>query len=156
MGYGYSGYSAPYGGGYGYSSGYSYPAAYGYSSGYYPYNSGYGTAYPGTAYPGFGAGTLTYGQGVSGYQSSYYTPSTSDNRARLRVRLPEANATLTIDGDPTQQTGSEREFVTPPLEPGKTFTYTIKARWMQGNEPVEKTQKVEVRANQVSQAEFSR
>jgi uncharacterized protein (TIGR03000 family) len=152
-GYGPGSYS--YGMGYGYASpyapGYSSPYGYGFS----PYSPGYGPTYLGTGYPGYGPNGLTYGPGVSGYQSSYYTPAT-DNRARIRVRLPEANATLTIDGDATQQTGSDREFITPPLEQGKTFTYTLKARWMQGNEPVEKTQKVEVRANQVSQAEFTR
>src|SRR5260370_346946 len=138
----------------------------GYSGGSQPYvnygpgfNSygmgyGYGPTYQGPIYPGYGPNALTYGQGVPGYQSSYFTPAT-DNRARLRVRLPAA-ATLSIDGDATQQTGADRDCITPPLEPGKTFTYTLKAQWQQGDEPVEKTQKVEVRANQVSQADFRR
>jgi len=110
-------------------------AGYGYGS--YPrYPSGYSQPY-------YSGGTYAYPQGYSGQyvpdvvteapgdrttQSGYYAPA-SDNRARLRVRVP-ADATVWIDGDPTQQTGPERDFLTPPLEPG-TYTYTLKGRWMQ-------------------------
>jgi outer membrane protein assembly factor BamB len=46
--------------------------------------------------------------------------------ATLRVLLP-ADAVLTIDEAPTRQTGPERRFITPPLMPGKTYSYTL--RW---------------------------
>ncbi len=48
--------------------------------------------------------------------------------ATIRVKLP-AKARLLFDDHETQQTGGERLFETPPLEPGKTFQYTLKATW---------------------------
>jgi uncharacterized protein (TIGR03000 family) len=153
-GYGYRnyGYGYPYYGGYGYGSAYVYPSAV-YNSYYVP-SVNVVPAYPETT------------------QSLYYTPGTdvrpandvqpggditppAGNRARVHVRLP-ADATLLVDGDATQQTGAERDFVTPPLTPGTTYTYTLKARWMQGDQPVEKTLKVDVQANQTSLADFNR
>ena len=37
------------------------------------------------------------------------------------------NAEVRIEGVLTKQTGAKRQFKTPPLEPGKTYSYTIKA-----------------------------
>jgi len=48
--------------------------------------------------------------------------------ATLRVILP-AGAKLLIDAYEARQTGTERVFETPPLEPGKTFEYTLVATW---------------------------
>jgi len=142
----YGGYGGFYGLGYGYG---------------YPYYGGYGGYYGGYDYPS----TVYYNDTYvvpNTTQSLYFTPdqttttAVTDNRARIRVRVP-SDAALWIDGQPTQQTGSAREFVTPPLDdPSTTYTYTMKARWMQGTEPVEKTMKVDVRANQTSVADFMR
>jgi uncharacterized protein (TIGR03000 family) len=54
-------------------------------------------------------------------------------RARLRVLLPQDNATLTIEGKPTEQTGTTRMFESPPLDPAKNYTYTLVAKWMPNN-----------------------
>jgi len=169
-------------GGSGWHGGYS---GYGHSYGYYPHQSGLSIGfYAGPSYGyrpySYGSYPSYYASGYSGYyypspayygdeyvpsdatitRSGYYAPSTdalaaSDNRARIHVRLP-ADATLWVDGDATQQAGAERDFTTPPLTPGTTYQYTLKARWMQGNDPVEKTMKVDVRANETSQADFMR
>jgi len=48
--------------------------------------------------------------------------------ATLDVRLP-AGAVLYIQGKKTSQTGSERHFVTPALEAGQKYRYTLKAAW---------------------------
>src|SRR5438046_1893237 len=53
------------------------------------------------------------------------------DKALLVVRLP-AGATLTIDSTPTKQTGAERTFLSPPLTPGKTYAYELKATWEEG------------------------
>ncbi len=53
------------------------------------------------------------------------------NQALLVVRLP-AGATLTVDSSPTRQTGPERTFLSPPLTPGKTYSYELKATWEEG------------------------
>jgi len=66
------------------------------------------------------------------------------------------DAALWVDGVATQQSGADRDFVSPPLTPGQTFTYELKARWMQDGQPVEKTLKVDVRANETSRADFMR
>jgi uncharacterized protein (TIGR03000 family) len=51
--------------------------------------------------------------------------------AQLRVKLP-ANAKLSIDEQPTKASGPERLFVTPPLQEGKTFAYTLKWTYPSG------------------------
>src|SRR5262245_22956888 len=50
----------------------------------------------------------------------------AEGQATMTIKLP-ANATLTIGGHATGLTGSERIFVSPPLKPGKTYTYQFKA-----------------------------
>jgi uncharacterized protein (TIGR03000 family) len=60
-------------------------------------------------------------------------PAADKQTATLRVLLPQDDATLTIEDKPTKQTGSERSFVSPPLEPGKSYTYTLVAKWMPNN-----------------------
>lgn len=80
-------------------------------------------------------------------------PQAIDNRAQIRVLVP-AEAILWFDGAPTNQQGPEREFVTPALSPGKDFHYSIKARWMQGGQPVERTIEISVRANETTTADF--
>jgi uncharacterized protein (TIGR03000 family) len=49
--------------------------------------------------------------------------------ARLRVFLP-AEAKLSIEGSETTSTGAERLFESPPLLPGKTYLYTLKAEYL--------------------------
>jgi uncharacterized protein (TIGR03000 family) len=50
-----------------------------------------------------------------------------DKTATILVRLPDAKVKLTVDGSPLTQTGKERKFVTPPLVPGKRYSYTFVA-----------------------------
>ena len=69
--------------------------------------------------------------------------------AYLRVLLPQADAELKIEGAPTKQTGTTRLFVSPPLEPGRNFTYTLTAVWEPNNYThITRTRKVTVRAGQ--------
>ena len=158
-GYGYGGYGIGYGlGGYGYS-GYGYS---GYGSGYRGYNSGYGLS---GSYPLY---SPSYGQGIinpdpatvdpspqplDSRQSGYYAPETPDNSARVRVFLPP-DAKLWIGGEETTKGGEERTFTSPALIAGKSYTYQIKAVWMQDGKQVEKTQKVKVQANETSNVTF--
>jgi uncharacterized protein (TIGR03000 family) len=69
--------------------------------------------------------------------------------ATIVVSLP-ANATLTVDGTPTTSTSAQRTLVTPALEDG-TYVYTLRAQF----EGQTQTQDVQVRAGQISQAQFS-
>ena len=74
--------------------------------------------------------------------------ATAEKRAvKLRVLLPYANATLTVDGAATKTTGSTRVFVSPPIEPGRDHTYTLAAVWQPNNyTTITRTRKVVVRA----------
>ncbi len=65
--------------------------------------------------------------------------------ATLAVTLP-ADATLTIDGRATNSTSSNRLFVSPPLEPGKDYYYTLKAEFRRAGKTISVRQKVFVRA----------
>jgi uncharacterized protein (TIGR03000 family) len=51
----------------------------------------------------------------------------------IKVILPRANAQLSIQGQPTRQTGTERTFVSPPLEPGREYEYKMIAVWEPNN-----------------------
>jgi uncharacterized protein (TIGR03000 family) len=74
------------------------------------------------------------------------TPAQQDNAAHLMVYVP-ANAQLWFNGTPTQLTGTQREFFSPPLTPGQMYHYEIRARWMENGRPVDVTRTVAVQAN---------
>lgn len=79
-----------------------------------------------------------------------FTPAT----ATVTVTVPES-ATVLLDGSPTTQTGTQRQFVTPPLAPGKNFYYDIEARWAAADgRPVDHTKKVLVTAGANVQVNF--
>src|SRR5215469_5095049 len=57
-------------------------------------------------------------------------PATEKKPATIKILLQEnlfKPAEVKIEGVVTKQTGSERTFQTPALEPGKTFVYKIEA-----------------------------
>ena len=156
-------------GGYGYGSwGYGGTS---YAGGYYGYSPYSGASYAG--YAQFGAPTYSgllasdYGYGVPTGQGDrrYYDESILDRErlgapsaageapATIVVRLP-ADATLMIDGAPTSSTQGVRRFVSPPLQPGKDYQYTLKAEVTRDGKKVEKTREVTVRAGQPSEVTF--
>jgi uncharacterized protein (TIGR03000 family) len=90
-------------------------------------------------YPGYGPFNM---QGAN--------QTTGNAPATLVVHLP-ADARLIIEGEPTRSTSDVRTFESPPLTPGKTYRYTLKAELRRGGENVETTKNVEVRAGQESQ-----
>jgi uncharacterized protein (TIGR03000 family) len=113
---------------------------------------GYAWGYPGWGYyggwRGWGYGPW-YGYGGWGYGYPYYASSptmpyvygtvvstqpaaaTSPDRATVRVQVP-ANAELVFNNTPMPSQGTQRTFVTPPLQSNaKGYTYSVVARWMQ-------------------------
>ncbi len=82
-----------------------------------------------------------YGLTPRAYGGSYPMPSftvrpnTRWNAARLRLMVP-ANAQVWVDGKLTGQTGPNRVFESPALNPGRSYVYEVKARWRDryGNE----------------------
>ncbi len=65
-------------------------------------------------------------------------------KAEITVLVP-ADAEVFFDGGATAQKGAERRFLSPPLEVGKEYHYTVRARWTQDGKEVERTRKVAVR-----------
>jgi uncharacterized protein (TIGR03000 family) len=171
FGYG-RGYYSPYGGygygrwgypGYGYGRGWD-----GY--GYYP-SSGFSVSVGSPTYfssPGYGYSYPSYTVSSPVVQSGYSTTGgyvidsggrsvqpgyvvergsapavqPSPNRALVRLTVPNADADVWFEGTETQQKGFQRVFATPELEPGKRYTYKVKARWMENGK--EMTQEKDV------------
>ncbi len=142
--------------------GYGWPN-YGYSS-YYPYYStedyypdfyaDYGTG------PDYYSGYMTPGSSSppSDMQGGYYGSQSSGgnaNTAFVNVVVPP-NAQVTFEGQPTTQTGMFRRYQSPPLDPGKEFTYDIQARWNQNGKEVTQDRHVRVRAGQQAMVDFVR
>ena len=164
----YGGYGGCYGG-YAWGGGYGMGRG-GYAWGGSPSWGGY--AYSPTFYGsgtpiisggfGFGtpmiAGNITSGNVVTPgtTQSFFMNPAdvNQGNAARIVVHLP-ADATLTIDGQPTQSRSDTRVFVSPPLEPGRTFTYTLRAEMNRDGRTVTDRKTVEVRAGQTTEVTFN-
>jgi len=182
--YGNSAYNGGYPQGYypgqGYAQGY-YPGQNYYSGqGYYP-NAGYST-YPQTSgvvtdrgmmqaggvMPSGGVvqgGMMQGGVVQGGYTGplnpgmtqAMYTPSGgSPNTAMIRVIVPTPDAKVFFEDQPTRQTGTVRDFVSPPLEQGRSFQYTVKVQTQQGDHPADLTKTVDVRAGGQAVVDFSR
>jgi uncharacterized protein (TIGR03000 family) len=73
--------------------------------------------------------------------------------ARVVVKLP-AEAKLFVDGVACPLTSAQRSFDTPPLEPGKTYYYSLKAETNREGRSVAETKRVTVRAGQETIVEF--
>jgi uncharacterized protein (TIGR03000 family) len=83
-------------------------------------------------------------------------PDQQEHRATVVVRV-HAEATLTVDGKETRQTGERRRFVSPLLDAGKKYTYTFVAEWMPRNnyETYRVTRKVTVEAGKSIELDMS-
>lgn len=69
--------------------------------------------------------------------------------AHLRVLVPQTDAKVLIDDKATKQKGTDRLFITPPLDPARTFTYTVTATWWPNDyTEVVRTRTIAVKAGQ--------
>ena len=71
--------------------------------------------------------------------------------ATIVVDLP-ADAKLLIDNELTTTTGSSRVFVSPTLNPGQEYHYTLKAEIVRDGKPVTVEQVIAVRAGETTSA----
>jgi uncharacterized protein (TIGR03000 family) len=96
---------------------------------------------------GWGWGWPVYG---FGWAPGLYVaaPAPTDGLAHFSVAVPAANAEVWLNGERTAQTGTDRRFKSPPIDPNKDYSYEVKARWLENGKPVERTQTVLVQANQ--------
>jgi uncharacterized protein (TIGR03000 family) len=65
--------------------------------------------------------------------------------AYVNVWVP-ASAELRFEGMSTEPRGSFRHFATPPLIPGREYTYDISASWNENGQPVTRSRHVAIRA----------
>ena len=156
----------------------------GYRSGNFAIGVGSGPGRGGFYCPGYRGGFYGPGYGLYGGRppivvSSYYrppvvvssnyydptptvvsptivTPATESAAVLVDVRVPVADAAVWFDGQPTSQTGDVRSFQSPSLEQGRTYTYTIRARWLEGGQPIDMTRQVRVTAGQRVTVDFTR
>jgi len=73
--------------------------------------------------------------------------------ATIVVNLP-ADAVLTVDGKATTSTSELRTFVTPNLEQGSDYVYTLRAEVVRDGRPVVETQQITVRGGQTTTVPF--
>lgn len=71
----------------------------------------------------------------------------------ILVSLP-ADARLTVDGRPTTQTSASRSLVTPDLQPGYEYYYTLRAEIIRDGQAVTQTQRIAVRPGEESRVSF--
>jgi uncharacterized protein (TIGR03000 family) len=162
-------------------SNYRYPYNYGFTLGRYPYYYSpllpYSYLYPPSEtsvyyqpryhtvyYPGLGYSLRYEATGTTsplwnsyqGVTPSGPSPSSAapDNTVTIDVRVPDPDAEVWIDGHKTSQRGVARQYVSPPLTPGHTFRYEIRAQWTQGGRKVEQTQSITVQAGQRIAVDF--
>jgi uncharacterized protein (TIGR03000 family) len=72
----------------------------------------------------------------------------SANVATMMAHVPE-NAQVFFDAQPTRSTGMERTYISPPLVPGKTYTYTVRVDWVEDGKKVTQTHEFDVRPGMV-------
>jgi uncharacterized protein (TIGR03000 family) len=65
--------------------------------------------------------------------------------ATIVVTVP-ADARLTIDGEATTSTSTRRVFVSPALEAGRDYHYTLKAEFVKDGKPVTVSKEIAVQA----------
>jgi uncharacterized protein (TIGR03000 family) len=68
----------------------------------------------------------------------------ADNLAYIQMEAP-ADAEVWVGMAKMSQTGRLRNFVSPPLPPGKNCFYQVRARWTANGQPVEQTRNGRVR-----------
>jgi uncharacterized protein (TIGR03000 family) len=76
--------------------------------------------------------------------------------AQIRVIVPDAQAKVWFDGNPTSSTGTERNYHTPDLTTGASSTYRIRATWVVNGREVTQEQAVPVQVGRMSIADFTR
>jgi uncharacterized protein (TIGR03000 family) len=123
---------------------------------------GWGSGYYGPDYyagsPYYFSDAPQYFQGApvtpdTGYRAFYPPTMIADNTALIEVQVPP-DAEIWFDGTKTTQRGSVRNFTTPPLTPGQTFTYEIRATLMANGAPVTQTRQVQVQAGKRAAVNF--
>ena len=68
-----------------------------------------------------------------------------ENAVTVRLQVP-SGARVWVEGKETSQSGANRMFMSPSLEPGYEYVYHIRVQWNQNGETVERNREVTVHA----------
>jgi uncharacterized protein (TIGR03000 family) len=81
------------------------------------------------------------------------TSGPAEAAAQIELRVP-ADAEVWIDGARTTQTGAVRRFVSPPLPPGREYSYEVRVGWKDAGREVTQSRRLAVRAGSLVPAAF--
>lgn len=112
--------------------------------------SGQTVYYPGTT--SYSPSTTTYSP--SELKPANYVQPSSATSSNITVSVPTMETEVWFGDATTSAQGMDRAFVSPGLEAGQTYTYTIKARWLAEGKTVEQSRKIDVRAGQNTTVQF--
>jgi uncharacterized protein (TIGR03000 family) len=73
--------------------------------------------------------------------------------ALIVVKIP-AEAQLWFNGSPTAQGGTYRRFISPPLEKGHVFDYTIRVHWRLDDVALDRSAKIQVEPGKAVTVDF--
>jgi uncharacterized protein (TIGR03000 family) len=94
-------------------------------------------------------------QSADGYVSTSVGGNGSAvNRAALINVSVAADAEIWFNDAKTKQRGESRQFVSPPVIPGRDYFYEIKATWMEDGKKVTRSRRVTVHAGDVIHVSF--
>jgi uncharacterized protein (TIGR03000 family) len=136
--------------GYGNNRGYYSPSVYGSTPTYYTTTPSYSVV-PAVYSPQVPVASVLTPQLVP---SGYDMPAATQQYVALTIRVPTADTQVWISNTLMTPQGTERLFHSPVLESGKTFVYTLRARWTADGQAVEQTRQVEVWAGQNLAVDF--
>jgi uncharacterized protein (TIGR03000 family) len=74
--------------------------------------------------------------------------------AYIRVQLPTADTKFEVQGIVTKQEGASRFFKSPPLDPGKSYAYDMKATWMENGKQMVRQKTIQVMAGMTTEVDF--
>src|SRR5262249_39123276 len=80
----------------------------------------------------------SYGQSFAAPRLQENPISAVDQRVHIHLQVP-ASARVWFDDEKTGQTGSSREFITPPLPTSKEYTYVVRAQCTENGRKQEST-----------------
>jgi len=76
--------------------------------------------------------------------------------AKIQIKVPQGDATVTIDNVETKSTGVSREYTTRKIPPGKDVTLTISVKWIPNNyTEIVRTRQVKVKAGDTITEDFT-
>ena len=143
-----------------------------YHNGYYHNGYYHDGHYHSNYWPYYVAAGIAWGAPFFGGSPTYYSVPLFDDAppvtysppqgiltprpVMLTVLVPKADAEVMLGETATVSRGTERVFESPPLDPGTTYRYTVKARWMEDGKMVEQKRDVPVKAGESVKVDFKK